>query len=447
MPERETVGLISLGCAKNRVDSEVMLGHLKGAGFSISSKPEECDIIIINTCSFISPAREEAESTIREMAEYKEKGRCMRLVVTGCLPQLYRHRLLRSFPQIDYILGVDHLDKIVELCRSEPLPRANHFSFLSNPTYLYDHLTPRVLSTPSYRAYVKIAEGCSHACTFCLVPALRGKYRSREVSSVVAEVEGLVAQGVREVNLIAQDTTFFGLDRGVKGELVTLIKSLARIEDLKWVRLLYCHPEGVSDQLLEPMAEEEKICSSLDIPLQHVDRETLRLMGRKGDRDSFFALITRIRRVVPDIALRTTFIVGFPSDSEEKFQLLYEFCREIEFDHLGVFTYSQEEGTRAYRHGDPFPQEVKEDFKRRLMELQASVSLKKNRSMVGKVRDVLIEGWREENHCPYWGRLSIQAPEVDGVVFISGGETRPGEFVPVRIEEGYPYDLVGRICS
>ena len=424
----------------------MMLGHLQGAGFRISSEPNECDILIVNTCAFISSAREEAVSTIQDMAEYKKKGKCQRLVVTGCFPQMYRNRLLRSFPEVDSILGVDHLDKIVELCRAPSLPRENQRYFSSTPTYLYDHLTPRVLSTPPYRAYVKIAEGCSHACAFCLVPALRGRYRSREVDSVVAEVEGLVARGVREVNLIAQDTTYFGLDRGVKGTLVTLLKSLVRIEDLKWVRLLYCHPERVSDKLLEVMAEEDKVCSYLDIPLQHVDRETLRLMGRKGDRDSFSALINRIRRVVPDIALRTTFMVGFPSDSEEKFQLLYDFCRQVEFDHLGVFTYCQEKGTRAYRYGDPIPQEVKEDFKRRLMELQATISLKKNKEMVGKVRHVLIEGEREESSYPYWGRLSIQAPEVDGVVFISEGETRPGEFVPVRIDEGYPYDLVGRIC-
>ncbi len=437
--------MVSLGCAKNRVDSEVMLGYLKQAGFRISTEPEECHILIINTCAFISSAREEAVSIIREMAEYKEKGKCRRLVVTGCLPQLYRHRLLHSFPQIDYILGVDYLHTIVELCQSDSLPRTKHFAFSSNPTYLYDHLTPRVLSTPPYSAYVKIAEGCSHACAFCLVPALRGRYRSREVDSVVAEVEGLVAQGVREVNLVAQDTTFFGFDRGEKGALVTLLKKLVRISDLKWLRLLYCQPERVDDQLLEVMAEEEKVCSYLDIPLQHVDKELLRLMGRKGDRDSFTALISRIRKMVPDIALRTTFMVGFPSDSEDKFRFLYDFCREMEFDHVGVFTYCREKGTRAYRYGNPVPQEVKEDFKRRLMELQASISLKKNRAMVGKLREVLIDGERKENSYPYWGRLSIQAPEVDGVVFISEGESRPGEFVSVRIEEGYPYDLVGRI--
>ena len=439
--------MVSLGCAKNRVDSEVMLGYLKEAGFRISTKPEECHILIINTCAFISSAREEAMSTIREMAEYKEKGKCKRLVVTGCLPQLYRQRLLSSFPKIDYILGVDHLDTIVELSQSDSLPRTNHFAFSPVPTYLYDHLTPRVISTPPYSAYVKIAEGCSHACAFCLVPALRGRYRSRDVDSVVTEVEGLVSRGVREVNLVAQDTTFFGFDRGVKGALVKLLKRLVRISDLKWIRLLYCHPERVDDQLLAVIAEEEKVCSYLDIPLQHIDKELLRLMGRKGDRDSFTALITRIRKVVPDIALRTTFMVGFPSDSEEKFGLLCDFCREMEFDHLGVFTYCREKGTRAYRYGDAIPQKVKEDFKRRLMELQASISLKKNKAMVGNVREVMIEGEREGDSYPYWGRLSIQAPEVDGVVFISEGESHPGEFVPVRIEEGYPYDLVGRICS
>ncbi len=368
----------------------MMLGYLKEAGFRISAKPEECDILIVNTCAFIDSAREEAVSTIREMAEYKEKGKCRRLVVTGCLPQLYRHRLLHSFPQIDYILGVDHLDTIVELCRSDSLSPTNHFAFSSNPTYLYDHLTPRVISTPPYSAYVKIAEGCSHACAFCLVPALRGRYRSRELDSVVAEAEGLVARGVREVNLVAQDTTFFGFDRGVKGALVKLLKRLVRISDLKWIRLLYCHPDRVDDQLLAVIAEEEKVCSYLDIPLQHVDKKLLRLMGRKGDRASFTALITRIRKVVPDIALRTTFMVGFPSDSEDKFRLLCDFCREIEFDHLGVFTYCREKGTRAYRYGDPIPQKVKEDFKRRLMELQALISSNKNTSRVGNMREVLI---------------------------------------------------------
>lgn len=441
--EKPVVGLISLGCPKNQVDSEVMLGYLKESGFGISSKAEECQIIVINTCSFIEKAREEAVETILEMAELKKRGNLQRLIVAGCLAERYGSDVIKSMPEVDALLGVNELPRIMNYCDlNQELTLQSNFE---KALYLYDHKTPRQLTTPPYTAYIKIAEGCSHRCSFCAVPLIRGPYRSRSISSVLREAETLASRGVKEVNLIAQNTSFFGVDRGEKEDLSRLLKLLAKIEGIRWIRVLYCHPEHISLPLLETIAAEEKICPYLDIPLQHIDSKLLRKMGRRGNRDSFSHLIETIREIIPDIALRTSFIVGFPGEGEAEFHHLLAFVQEIEFDNLGVFTFSPEEGTKAYNLGDPIAANIKEERYNRLMESQAKISLSKNKSLIGQKQEVLVEGACQESLDLLSGRLASQAPEVDGRVVINQGRAQPGDFSSLIITEAYEYDLIGSI--
>jgi ribosomal protein S12 methylthiotransferase len=439
------IGLISLGCAKNQVDSEVMLGYLREEDFPISYQAEECQIIIINTCSFIDKAREEAIETILEIAQLKKSGNLQRLIVTGCLPERYRDKLLKALPEIDVLLGVNQLPEITRYCNLEkkPIPK----TLFSNNLYLYDHKTPRLLTTPPYTAYLKIAEGCSHKCSFCAVPLIRGPYRSRSTDSLVKESQNLAALGVRELNIIAQDTSFFAFDRGERNGLCTLLRALAQIEEFQWIRILYCHPEHISPQLIETIASENKICSYLDIPLQHVDGKLLKKMGRRGDRNYYVELINSIRSIIPHVTLRTSFIVGFPGEGEEEFKQLRNFIEEIKFDRLGVFTYSIEEGTKAYSLGDPIPPVIKEKRYNELMELQAKISLQKNRNLIGQTQEVLIEDACQESIEHISGRLASQAPEVDGRVLINKGIALPGDFYPLKIVDAFEYDLIGHLVK
>jgi ribosomal protein S12 methylthiotransferase len=439
------IGMISLGCAKNQVDSEVMLGYLKEAGFPLSAKAEECQVIIINTCAFIDKAREEAIETMLEIAELKKSGTLQRLIVAGCLVRRYGKELLESLPEIDMLLDVNRLPEIARCCtlEDEALPRM----LFSNNLYLYDHKTPRLLTTPPYTAYLKIAEGCSHKCTFCAVPLIRGPYRSRATDSLIKEAKKLAAQGVKELNIIAQDTSFFALDRGERDGLCTLLRALVKIEELKWIRILYCHPEHMSPQLFETIASENKICSYMDIPLQHIDAKLLKKMGRRGDRNSYRELIKFIRSIIPDITLRTSLMVGFPGEGEEEFEQLRSFIEEIKFDRLGVFTYSVEEGTAAYSLGDPIPRKIKEKRYNELMELQSKISLRKNRTLIGQTQEVLIEGAYQESIDLISGRLASQAPEVDGRVLINKGVAQPGDFSPLKIVDAFEYDLVGHLVK
>jgi ribosomal protein S12 methylthiotransferase len=438
---KETVCLVSLGCPKNLVDSEVMLGLLSKAGFAITTNPDEADIIIVNTCSFIQDATKEAVDTIHEYAPYKQQGRCHTLVVSGCLPQRYGKTLEQQFPDVDLFVGTGDFQNLPALLSR----KQNRRSFLSKTSFLYDEKTPRILSTPPFIAYLKIAEGCSRACTFCTVPRIRGPYHSRTLRSVLAEARTLAARGVRELILIAQDTTAYGKDLKHGINVEKLLRGLVKIDELRWIRLLYAYPtpDAFTDGLLELMGEEKKICPYLDLPIQHIDDEILRRMGRRTKGSKIRSLLHRIRTFLPDVSLRTSLIVGFPGEREDQFKTLLDFVKETEFDHLGAFMYSPEEGTPAVRLPSPVPERVKEDRLKRLMSLQKKISKKKYQALVGQELEVLVERF-DGARGNIRGRLQTQAPEIDGSVYLKG-DARPGDFVLARITKALPYDLVGRI--
>ncbi len=441
------VALVSLGCPKNLVDAEVMLGHLPPERYQITTEEAKADIIIVNTCSFIKEAKEESIQTILEVADFKEKGRCKLLAVTGCMPQRYREELAEELPEVDLFMGTGDAPRIVELLDAALKKRGEQITEIGLPDFLYDHATPRVKSSPHYSAYVKIAEGCANHCSYCIIPTLRGTLRSRTPESVEEEVRRLVGQGVREINLIAQDVTAFGAERGEDEGLVRLLERLVKIDDLPWLRLLYAYPDGVSDRLIELIASEEKICNYLDIPLQHIDDDLLQRMNRRvGERETR-ELIARIRERIPDITLRTSFIVGFPGETQEQFDKLLEFVREGHFERVGVFRYSREEGTPAATLPDQVPERTKKSRYTKLMKAQARVSFRKNRALVGRVEPVLVEGYSEETDLLLQGRSVRQAPDVDGLVYITAGQANVGDIVPLKITDSSEYDLIGEICE
>lgn len=440
------VGFVSLGCAKNLVDSEVMMGLLAENGFDITSAQREADVIVVNTCGFIDRAKEESVEAILEMAREKEVGKCRRLIVAGCLVERYRDQILKEIPEVDAVVGVNEIPEILKVCAGET----------ATPTYerrelfLYSDRDPRLRTTPPHSAYVKIAEGCDHPCTFCVIPKMRGRFRSRSIESVVSEARRLAEQGVREVNLVAQDSTMFGWDRGDRKGLARLLSKLNEVDGLEWVRFLYAYPNNIYDDLLVTIAECEKVCNYIDVPLQHASREVLRRMKRGGNRGGLTRLIARIRAYIPDVTIRTTMIVGFPGETEEDFRDLLEFVEEARFDRLGAFTYSDEEDAESFRLERRVPEEVKEQRKQRLMELQSCISQEKNRELIGRVAPILIEGPSRETELLWEGRLQGQAPEIDGVVYLNDGvsaDTRPGEFGRVSITEAHPHDLVGALVS
>lgn len=440
---KETICLVSLGCPKNLVDSEVILGLLVQAGYRLSTHPAEADILIINTCSFIREATEEAIDTILHYAQFKKQGRCRRLVVSGCLPQRYGRVLEAELPEVDLFVGTGDFQNLPSL-----LSRlSGKKSFLSRPSFLYDEKTPRILSTPPYLAYLKIAEGCSRGCTFCTVPKIRGPYRSRTLRSIIEEARILADQGVQELILIAQDTTAYGEDLRNGTNLEELLRELTKLEGLRWIRILYSYPEAryFTERLLELMASEEKICPYLDLPVQHIDDQILRRMGRRTPSSEIRSLLERIRSFVPEVSLRTSLIVGFPGERDSQFQALLDFVREAQFDHLGAFVYSAEEGTPASRLPHPVEEHVKEERLRTLMELQKEISCEKAKSWVGRNVHVLVEAQQREGDF-LRGRLRGQAPEIDGHVLLQG-KAQPGDWVEALITEALPYDLVGKIIK
>jgi ribosomal protein S12 methylthiotransferase len=443
---KQNVCMVSLGCAKNLVDAEVMLGYLPADRFEIVTEESRADIIIVNTCAFISDAKEESIETILEVADQKKLGRCRLLVVAGCLPQRYPAELAAELPEVDIFMGPGEVPRIVELIDAWQRRRET-LQAVGRPEYLYDHTTPRVKSSPFYSAYVKIAEGCSNHCSFCIIPQLRGPLRSRSVDSVVAEVRRLTAEGVKEINLIAQDITAFGSDRSDGARLETLLRELVKIDELLWLRLLYAYPEGISDELIELMAGEEKICNYLDLPLQHIDDTIIGLMNRRMDQQAVRALIDRLRSRVPDITLRTSFIVGFPGETEQQFAELLRFVTEGHFDRVGVFRYSREEGTPAAALPDQVPERVKKARLEKLMKAQQRVSFRRNRALVGRVEPVLVEGYSEETELLLSGRSVRQAPDIDGQVYITAGQADVGSIVPLRITDSSDYDLIGEIVE
>ena len=439
------IGFVSLGCPKNLVDSEVMMGQLVSRGHELTPHPADAEVLVVNTCSFIDPAKQESVDTILEMAEYKKIGRARKLIVAGCLVERYRDDIRRQLPEVDAVVGTNELERIVGLCEDwndGPAGPAHD--------YLYHDLTPRVLATPGHYAYIKIAEGCDHPCTFCVIPQYRGKFRSRRFESVVAEATRLFQQGVREINLIGQDTTCFGEDLGLKDGLAHLLARLGEIETprAKWIRFLYAYPNKVTQRLLDTIAAHDSLVKYIDMPLQHASAAVLKRMQRGASGDIFLKLIERIRRTIPGVAIRTSFIVGFPGETAADFEELCSFVKAAEFDRLGVFSYSDEDTSRSYALDGKVDARTIYNRKRRLMALQRKIARARNRRLVGSETAVLIAGPSAETDLLWESRMPTQAPEIDGVTLINdfeGGEPRPGQMRRLRITEAHDYDLVGTL--
>lgn len=440
------VSIISLGCPRNRTDSEVIAGSLKKAGFSIVEPDSGCDVCVINTCAFIESAREESIQKILEAGDLKKRGSIGRLVICGCLPQLYKEKLSGALSEADLILGTGDFPKIAELLNSSRKPP--HRSVISRePKYLYDDLTPRIALEPRHYAYLKISEGCSNFCSYCIISRLRGAFRSRSIESVVREAENLSAGGtVKEIDLIGQDTTLFGVDRYGKIMFADLLKKICAVKgSAKWIRILYTHPAHYSDRLISVIRDEEKICKYLDLPIQHISDSILRRMNRGVTKKETILLIEKLRKRIPGLALRTSIITGFPGETEKDFKELLDFLDNTEFERLGAFTYSREEGTRASKFGKQVPEEVKKDRFDAIMTLQKSISLKKNKGCLGKVVKVLIDEPVEGERGVYSGRTCADAPEIDCAVQVSGKGVKVGGFCMVKITGAMEYDLAGNI--
>src|SRR5450755_2294260 len=469
------VGFVSLGCPKNLVDSEVMMGLLQQAGAQLVSGAEDADVIVVNTCSFIASAQQESVNTILEMAKHKTSGRARKLVVAGCLVERFRNDIRQNIPEVDAVVGTGELEAILAAAGVAPAPAdASPFRILTSraegdaraaqgrfsretwdgaiadlPNYLYDESTPRVLATARSTAYIKIAEGCDHPCSFCIIPQLRGKFRSRRFESVIAEAERLARSGVREITLIGQDTTCYGEDFGLKDGLALLLEKLAGIEDLCWVRFLYAYPNKITGRLLETIASHEKICSYIDVPLQHAAAPVLKRMKRGGSADIFLRSIEKMRLTIPNLTLRTSFIVGFPGESEQDFDALCEFVREAQFDWMGTFGYSDQEGAGAFGLEGKISDWEIEQRRKQLMQLQKGISKRKKKALVGTEVDLLLEGTSDESDLLLEGRTAMHAPEIDGKVFVNevadGIVPEAGEFYRAEIVEAHDYDLVVRI--
>ncbi|MCC7339722.1 MAG: 30S ribosomal protein S12 methylthiotransferase RimO [Bryobacterales bacterium] len=440
------IGFVSLGCPKNLVDTEVMMGDLLAHGHELTAAPEDADVIVVNTCSFIDPAKEESVNTILEMAEFKKTGKAQRLVVAGCLVERYRDDIRTMLPEVDAVLGTNELEKIAPLCEGiEPKEAAA-------APYLYHDLTPRVFTTPRHSAYVKVIEGCDHPCTFCVIPQYRGSFRSRRFESVVSEVTRMFAQGVREVNLIGQDTTSYGGDLGMKNGLAQLLARLAAIPTSQeaWVRFLYAYPNRVTTELLETIAAHEKLCKYIDIPLQHASAAVLKRMKRGSNGDLFLKLLERMRKTIPGVTIRTSMIVGFPGETDADFEELCQFVEAAQVDNLGVFRYSDEDTAKSYHLDGKVDSRTIYNRQRRLMALQRKISARRNRRMIGEELRVLVEGPSAETELLWEGRSMGQAPEIDGVVYLNDfneTEVRPGQIRLVRITEAHDYDLVGEVID
>jgi ribosomal protein S12 methylthiotransferase len=437
--------MVSLGCPKNLVDSEVMLGLLAREGYELTPRAEDAEILIVNTCSFIEPAKQESINTILEMAEYKKSGVARKLVVAGCLVERYRQQILKEIPEVDFVIGTNELDQVLDAC---DLASAARESKHPVEPYLYHEFTPRILSTPSYSAYVKIAEGCDHPCSFCVIPQMRGQFRSRRFESVVREAEQLTRQGVREITLIGQDTTSYGEDLDLRDGLPLLLRELGKVAELAWVRFLYCYPNRLTEALIQAVAETPKVAKYFDIPLQHASAPVLKAMRRGSNGKHFLKMLEKIRRALPEATLRTSMIVGFPGETEEDFKVLMDFVEAAEFDHLGVFLYSNEESCGSHDFAQQVSPSVATARRRKLMAAQRKISRRKLRQNVGKTLPVLVEGKSEESDWLFRGRLESQAPGIDGQVYINdfvGEDPRPGQFRWATVTDSADYDLVARL--
>ena len=436
-------GFVSLGCAKNLVDTEVMLGIIKSHGIELTADPAEADILIVNTCAFITSAKEESVTTILNLADYKDSGRCRSLIIAGCLGQRYRQELLDEMPEADAIIGTGAWNRIMEAI-TETL-RGHRVILIGEKDIIYDSKTPRIRTTPNYTAYVKIAEGCDNRCAFCAIPLIRGKQVSRTIEDIRDEVEQLIDQGVKEINLIAQDTTHYGYDLYKKPSLAELLKELVKIEGDFWIRILYCYPRYFTDELIDLIANEPKICKYVDLPLQHAHNDVLKRMHRPDTRESIEILLNKIRERIPGVAIRSTFIVGFPGETEEEFQTLKQFLQEQRLDHVGVFAFSREEDTAAYDMPDQIEEEVAQERYHELMSMQSLISQEINESLEGKELNILIEGRDEEVPNITAGRSYREAPEIDGQIYIEDdSQSEPGDIVKVKVLAGFVYDLAAK---
>ena len=432
---------ISLGCDKNLADSEEMLGLLTARGHEIVDDETLADAIVINTCCFIKDAKEESVETILEMAEYKKSGSCHALVVTGCMAQRYQKEIIEEVPEVDAVLGTTSYGDIVKAL--EEAVAGNHFEEFRDIDYLPDTGSKRVLTTGGHFGYLKIAEGCDKHCTYCIIPKLRGKFRSVPMERLIAQAEDMAEQGVKELILVAQETTVYGKDLYGKKSLHILLKKLCEIKGIRWIRVLYCYPEEIYDELIEMIRDEKKICHYLDIPIQHASDRILKRMGRRTSKQELIDIVGKLRKEIPDIVLRTTLITGFPGETEEDHEELKEFVDEMEFDRLGVFTYSPEENTPAAEMADQVPEEVKEERRDELMELQQEISYDKGQDRIGQERLVMIEG-KVADESAYIGRTYGDAPKVDGYIFVQTGELlMTGDFAKVRVTGALEYDLIG----
>lgn len=433
--------LISLGCDKNLVDSEVMLGLLNKAGHQLTNDETEADVVVVNTCAFISDAKEESINTIIEMGELKKTGKLKKLIVAGCLSQRYKDEIMKELPEIDVIIGATNYDKIVEAIGTDEESIVDDINYTPRP------IAERIVTTNASMAYFKIAEGCKKLCTYCIIPHIRGRYRSVPMDSLIASAEKLASDGIKELVLVAQETTLYGVDLYGEKKLPELLIKLSEIEGIEWIRLLYCYPEEITDELIEVMATNPKICHYVDIPIQHSENAILKRMGRRTSREDIVELVGRLRTAMPDIAIRTTLISGFPGETQELHDGLVDFVDECEFDRLGVFTYSPEEGTPAAEYEDQVDGELAAKWRDEIMELQQEISYEKNQQMIGSTQKVLIEGYLVDDDV-YVGRTYRDAPGVDGIVFVSAPyELISGSFVDVKITEANEYDLTGVIVE
>lgn len=458
-----TIGFVNLGCSKNQVDSEIMLGTLVQDGFELTADPQNAEVVIINTCGFIEEAKQESIDTIIEHGKLKQSGSCRVLIAAGCLAQRYQGDLLKALPELDGVVGTGEFGKIAQICRDLLMPKKRQQRlWISEPPYLYDAEAPRLRLGKAHSAYVKIAEGCNRNCAFCAIPIMRGKQRSRPVESIVAEAERLAAEGVKEINLISQDTINYGVDLGIRHGLVTLLRELVKVNDLRWIRPFYLYPQQVTDELLDLYAGEEKITKYIDMPLQHINDRMLKRMHRLGDRKAITSLVDRIRTRIPGVVFRTAFIVGFPGETETAFDELKTYVEETEFDRVAVFLYSDEEETPAVSLDDKIARSVMEERRNDILAVQDGIAAAKGRAHIGSVMDVLVEGVSEETELLLEGRHEGLAPEIDGVVYINEGVANltdphrarqdapfpaPGEMVKVEITDAALYDLMGHIVT
>jgi ribosomal protein S12 methylthiotransferase len=443
---KQKVSMVSLGCPKNLVDAEVMLGVLSRQDYEITTDEKDADVIIVNTCSFIKEAKQESIDAILDLAERKHDGRCHTLIVSGCLPQRYQEELALELPEVDIFIGTGDYPRIAEIL-AEKGGMEGQLRYVGDPDYIYDESLPRLNSSPAWYSYLKIGEGCSNCCSYCIIPQLRGPYRSRPLEALVSEAEMLVSRGVKEINVISQDITRYGSDLLDGSTLETLVRRLAAIDGLRWIRLLYAYPDGITDSLIELIRDEPKICKYLDIPIQHISDPVLKAMKRRSSEQQIRDLIAKLRSRIPGIALRTSLIVGFPGETFEDFSSLMQFVEQTHFDRLGVFCYSREEGTPAAELPEQVSERVKRERYRKLMRAQARLSFRHNRGLIGQTEQVIVEGYSEETELLLKGRSSRQAPDIDGQVYITAGNADVGDIITLRITDSSDYDLIGEIVA